>query len=159
MPGSITPPPFPSQLREAFLRPAVVVALVTTVFGSLSVSLASNYVTSRISERQQQLELIRTLMDYATDESLQDPTRLEAVLAIVRENPQFETKVDGYGQVVAKLTDDAILKERAAFDRMRSERDHLSTPFHKFVHVCLMRQSSVTSGGRVWRATGPSRAA
>ena len=35
----------------------------------------------------------------------------------------------------------------------------LSTPFHKFVHVCLMRQSSVTSGGRVWRATGPSRAA
>ena len=38
-------------------------------------------------------------------------------------------------------------------------RLHLSTPFHKFVHVCLMRQSSVTSGGRVWRATGPSRAA
>ena len=37
--------------------------------------------------------------------------------------------------------------------------DDLSTPFHKFVHVCLMRQSSVTSGGRVWRATGPSRAA
>ena len=36
---------------------------------------------------------------------------------------------------------------------------NLSTPFHKFVHVCLMRQSSVTSGGRVWRATGPSRAA
>ena len=47
-------------------------------------------------------------MDDATDESLQDPTRLEAVLAIVRENPQFEPKVDGYGQVVAKLTDDEI---------------------------------------------------
>ena len=35
----------------------------------------------------------------------------------------------------------------------------LSTPFHKFVHVFLMRRSSLASGAPVWRANGPSRAA
>ena len=48
---------------------------------------------------------------------------------------------------------------RDIFVSLRRVARWLSTPFHKFVHVCLMRQSSVTSGGRVWRATGPSRAA
>ena len=33
----------------------------------------------------------------------------------------------------------------------------LSTPFHKFVHVFLMRQSKLASGAPVWRADGSSR--
>ncbi len=99
-----------TKLASSLVSPAVLTALITTVFGSFAVAYVTTQVNKAINDRKIQYDLVTALMDYTADPNLAEISalaRLEALTGLVEDNDQFEVSVEGFKTMLADLRNTA----------------------------------------------------
>jgi hypothetical protein len=93
----------------------VVIALITTVFGSLAVALAANSVTRALGERELQFKVVDALIEYTKQKDMDNVpaiSKLDALTRLIKDNEQFSVRVDGFLAMLDKLRNDDLTLER-----------------------------------------------
>ena len=90
-------------IAENLARPTVIIAIITTLFGTLAVGIAANLVTKSLGEKEIQLEVVKQLITETSKNKLNDNDilKLSALIRLIIENEQYNVQLDGYQNIVA----------------------------------------------------------
>lgn len=108
------------SFRSSITNPSVLVAIVTTVFGTLAVSIISNTikdkeieVSSKEAELQLQFEVIQSIMAFTKSaelDSSRDILKLKAYTMLINDNEELKVKLKGFQDIIDDFYIDRLLQ-------------------------------------------------
>lgn len=119
---------FRYQVLKVLTHPGVVTALVTTVFGTLAVAVATSWVTKVLGERELQFKVVETLIEYTKDHDLENVpaiSKLDALTRLIGDNKQFNIRVDGFQTLIKEFKDDELRDSRQKVEDSRQKVKYL----------------------------------
>lgn len=99
-------------------------ALVTAIFGSLAVAIATNSVTRALGERELQFKIVDALIQYTKEPGMKEVpaiSKLDALTSLIKDNQQFSLKVDGFQLLVKEFKEDELRKARGDIAEARDD--------------------------------------
>ena len=94
-------------------HPAVVTALITTILGSLGVAFVTNSVNQSIAQRDLQVKIVETLVEYTKVPDFTEASsiaKLDALIRLLADNRDtFELDLKGFQSVIRSLQEDALI--------------------------------------------------
>ncbi len=124
-----------SAFFKPFQHPGVLTALVTAVFGSLAVAIATGYVTKELGEREMQVAIIEALLEYTQKPEfigVAALSKLEAMTNLIDDNKDlFDIDVKGFLKLIESLRFDDLSSAREKVQALENQQAELQIELQK----------------------------
>src|SRR3990167_10630247 len=111
-------------LKSNLSNQTIVIAIITTIFGSFAVAFTTSYVTQKLGERELQWKVMTELMNHTETADLNEPmaiNRLSALTQLIDENEQFSIKVAGFQKIVDNYHENELKEANVTISNLQKE--------------------------------------